>query len=228
MKLFKQNVINLNTNSNIENKAEKFIKHIENNLRSGSVKTPQNVKRYYGEKIPNFFNEFTSIICYVASLNKAVIMENYTHVPKSIEKDLKLAIKKGEVSLYLSLVTNAILREIYPDIHCRLVQGFYTYSSKKQTTFSSNITNTGFHAFTIIGEKVIDCNFFSTNPDYETPCPAIIGYVPDDVGFYGWEEEMSIEKLYIEDYALVNHDDATDWLDTHLDMQRDFLVASVL
>lgn len=221
-------VVTLNRISRLTKQTENFIKHIENNLHSSTFKTIQNVRRYKGEDMPIFFNEFTSIICYVASLNKAVVMEDYSHIPPSIEKDLKLAQTKGELSIYLSIVTNALIRDLYPNIQCNLVQGFYTYTNKEQTTYSTNTTSFGFHAFSVIGEKVIDCNFFSTNPEYKSPAPAIIGLVPDDVEFYGWEEGVSVDQHYIEEYALTNHDSVLDWLVTHLDMQRDYLIASIL
>lgn len=224
----KKGIVASNGNIELTQLAEKFIEHIETNLRSGVVKTAKNVRRYEGKNVTALFNEFTSIICYVASLNKSVVMEDYSHVPPSIEKDLKLAQSKGELSIYLSLVVNALIRELYPNINCNLVQGFYKYSNKEQTTFSTNEDNIGFHAFTIVGEKVIDCNFFSINPEYKSPAPAIIGKVPDDVEFYGWEEGVSLEQHYIEEYALANHDGILDWLVTHLDMQRDYLVASIL
>lgn len=224
----KNNILTFGYTNSIQKTTKNYIEYIENNLFSNVVKTPENVRRYKGQTIKPFLNEFTSVICYVASLNKAVVMEDYSHVTQSIKEDLKLAQSKGELCVYLSIVTNALLRDLFPHINCSLVQGFYTYASKNHTTHSYNAECTGFHAFSVVGEKVIDCCFFSTDPEYKTPAPAIIGEVPDDIHFYGWEESVSLEQKYIEEYALANHKGIIDWLCAHSELQKDFLIASII
>ena len=165
--------------------------------------TANDMERFYGMDIERNTDLMTPIT-YVMFLEECVRNEEFYDLPKEMIKDLLYAKKMNITNFYLTVVLNMLLRDVHELGNVKMVQGMYKYSSDF-FGFSESVEQQGVHAFSLVGDSVVDVCFYPQNIAFKTDESFIVGTVPEGVEFFGWQENISTEEGYKTMFARKNH-----------------------